>query len=131
MVDDLFLSTAEFEFDGALNEAAEFQRCTAEDLRNLLALQGSLNAQYPGSQIVTEFAFNGGGIAVEVGFFLLSFVLVDLNFCFALNGALFFTRPAAAVESLALGTAFLSLVSGWRRFCLFVLVLSCISCKAK
>ncbi|CAM9520719.1 unnamed protein product, partial [Ectocarpus fasciculatus] len=66
VVDDLFLSTPEFEYDGELNEAALSQRCTGEDLTNLLSLQQTLNAQYSGSDIITEFAFNGGGIAEHV-----------------------------------------------------------------
>ncbi|CBJ25807.1 conserved unknown protein [Ectocarpus siliculosus] len=66
VVDDLFLSTPEFEYDGVLNEAALSQRCTGEDLTNLLSVQQSLNALYAGSDIITEFAFNGGGIAEHV-----------------------------------------------------------------
>ncbi|CAN0214942.1 unnamed protein product, partial [Scytosiphon promiscuus] len=66
VVDDLFLSTPEFEYDGGLNEADVAQRCTADDLSSLLSVQDSLNAQYSGSSIITEFAFNGGGIAEQV-----------------------------------------------------------------
>ncbi|CAN0053457.1 unnamed protein product, partial [Scytosiphon promiscuus] len=66
VVDDLFLATPEFEYDGALNEAEESQRCTGSDLSSLLSVQDSLNTQYPGSSIITEFAFNGGGIAEKV-----------------------------------------------------------------
>ncbi|CBJ25804.1 conserved unknown protein [Ectocarpus siliculosus] len=66
VVDDLFLSTPEFEYDGDMNEAAVAQRCTGEDLTNLLSVQQALNTQYSGSDIITEFAFNGGGIAEHV-----------------------------------------------------------------
>ncbi|CAM9564896.1 unnamed protein product, partial [Pylaiella littoralis] len=66
VVDDLFLSTAEFEYDGEENEAAVYQRCTGEDLANLLTVQQALNTQYPGSEVITEFAMNGGGIADKV-----------------------------------------------------------------
>ncbi|CAB1101161.1 unnamed protein product [Ectocarpus sp. CCAP 1310/34] len=66
VVDDLFLSTPEFEYDGGTNEAAVAQRCTGQDLSNLLGVQQSLNTQYSGSEIITEFAFNGGGIAEHV-----------------------------------------------------------------
>ncbi|CAM9455735.1 unnamed protein product [Ectocarpus sp. 8 AP-2014] len=66
VVDDLFLSTPEFEYDGEMNEAALSQRCTGEDLTNLLSVQQALNTQYSGSDIITEFAFNGGGIANHV-----------------------------------------------------------------
>ncbi|CAB1114029.1 unnamed protein product [Ectocarpus sp. CCAP 1310/34] len=48
------------------NEAAVAQRCTGQDLSNLLGVQQSLNTQYSGSEIITEFAFNGGGIAEHV-----------------------------------------------------------------
>ncbi|CAN0428257.1 unnamed protein product [Pylaiella littoralis] len=63
VVDDLFLATAEFEYNGGTNEASTYQRCTGEDLSNLLKVQQALNTQYPGSDIITEFAMNGGGIA--------------------------------------------------------------------
>ncbi|CAM9564780.1 unnamed protein product [Pylaiella littoralis] len=66
VVDDLFLSTPEFVFDGGLNEGDVFQRCTGEELSNLLDVQNTLNAQYSGSTIITEFAMNGGGIAEQV-----------------------------------------------------------------
>ncbi|CAM9641494.1 unnamed protein product, partial [Ectocarpus fasciculatus] len=66
VVDDLFLATPEFEYDGDMNEAAVSQRCTGEDLTSLLSVQQALNTQYPGSDIITEFAFNGGGIAEQV-----------------------------------------------------------------
>ncbi|CBJ25803.1 conserved unknown protein [Ectocarpus siliculosus] len=66
VVDDLFLSTPEFEYDGEMNEAALSQRCTGEDLTNLLRVQEALNTQYSGSDIITEFAFNGAGIAEHV-----------------------------------------------------------------
>ena len=65
MVDDLFLATPEWVYDGEMNESTE-RRCTAQDLSNLLGVQQSLNSQYPGSDIITEFAFNGGGIAEKV-----------------------------------------------------------------
>ncbi|CAN0443059.1 unnamed protein product, partial [Ectocarpus fasciculatus] len=52
--------------DGVLNEAAVSQRCTGEDLTSLLSVQQALNTQYTGSDIITEFAFNGGGIAEHV-----------------------------------------------------------------
>ncbi|CAM9195752.1 unnamed protein product [Ectocarpus sp. 8 AP-2014] len=64
--DDLFLATPEFEYDGDINEAAVAQRCKGEDLTNLLSVQQALNTQYSGLDIVTEFAFNGGGIAEHV-----------------------------------------------------------------
>ncbi|CAM9564850.1 unnamed protein product [Pylaiella littoralis] len=66
VVDDLFLSTAEFEYDGGDNEASVYQRCTGEDLTNLLTVQQALNTQYPGSEIITEFAMNGAGITEQV-----------------------------------------------------------------
>ncbi|CAM9848210.1 unnamed protein product, partial [Ectocarpus fasciculatus] len=66
VVDDLFLATPEFEYDGGMNEAAVSQRCTGQDLTNLLSVQQALNTQYSGSDIITEFAFNGGGIAEHV-----------------------------------------------------------------
>ncbi|CAM9197591.1 unnamed protein product, partial [Ectocarpus sp. 8 AP-2014] len=66
VVDDLFLATPEFEYDGDINEAAVAQRCTGEDLTNLLSVQQALNIQYSGLDIITEFAFNGGGIAEHV-----------------------------------------------------------------
>ncbi|CBJ25809.1 conserved unknown protein [Ectocarpus siliculosus] len=66
VVDDLFLSTPEFEYDGGMNEAAVSQRCTGDDLSQLLSVQQALNTQYSGSEIITEFAFNGGGIAEHV-----------------------------------------------------------------
>lgn len=65
-MDDLFLSTPEFVFDGGLNEGDVYQRCTGEELSNLLDVQNTLNAQYSGSTIITEFAMNGGGIAEQV-----------------------------------------------------------------
>lgn len=81
VVDDLFLATPEFEFDGVFNEAAVAQRCTGEDLSNLLEVQRALNAQYPGSDIITEFAFNGGGIAEKVCIVLAS----DFRFACSLS----------------------------------------------
>lgn len=65
VVDDLFLATPEWVYDGELNESTE-RRCTGVDLNNLLGVQRALNAQYPGSDVITEFAFNGGGIAEQV-----------------------------------------------------------------
>lgn len=41
-------------------------RCSATDLVNLKGVQDSLNTAYPGSNIVTEFAFNGAGILEHV-----------------------------------------------------------------
>ncbi|CAM9255649.1 unnamed protein product, partial [Ectocarpus sp. 8 AP-2014] len=66
VVDDLFLSTPEFEYDGEMNEAAVSQRCTGQDLTNLLRVQDAFSTQYSGSDIITEFAFNGAGIAEHV-----------------------------------------------------------------
>eukprot|EP00903_Cladosiphon_okamuranus_P014195 g13189.t1 len=65
VVDDLFLFTPVFEYDGGENEGEQV-RCTGDDLSNLLDVQEALNDQYPGSDIITEFAFNGGGIAEKV-----------------------------------------------------------------
>lgn len=65
VVDDLFLATPEWVYDGGFNEATE-RRCTGTDLANLLGVQDQLNSQYAGSEIITEFAFNGGGIAEHV-----------------------------------------------------------------
>eukprot|EP00904_Undaria_pinnatifida_P003101 jgi/Undpi1/12792/HiC_scaffold_7.g02459.m1 len=64
MVDDLFLATGVFEYDGDLNEGAE-QRATAANMQTFRDAEDSLNAQY-GSNIVTEFPFNGLGILEKV-----------------------------------------------------------------
>lgn len=66
VVDDLFLATNCFEYDGGANEAQPADRCSGEDLANLLLVQQALNAEYPGSDIITEFAMNGAGIADKV-----------------------------------------------------------------
>ncbi|CAM9431410.1 unnamed protein product [Scytosiphon promiscuus] len=60
MVDDLFLATGVFEYDGDTNEGAE-QRLTATDMSAFASFESSLNSQY-GSSIVTEWPFNGLGI---------------------------------------------------------------------
>eukprot|EP00904_Undaria_pinnatifida_P003099 jgi/Undpi1/12790/HiC_scaffold_7.g02457.m1 len=64
MVDDLFLATGVFEYDGEYNEGAE-QRATAANMQAFKEAEDSLNAQY-GSSIVTEFPFNGLGILEKV-----------------------------------------------------------------
>lgn len=73
-VDDLFLATPEFLYDSALDdcqadgacEADVESRCSGSDLDALKGVQDALNLEYPGSNIVTEFAFNGAGILEKV-----------------------------------------------------------------
>ncbi|CBN75521.1 conserved unknown protein [Ectocarpus siliculosus] len=60
MVDDLFLATGVFEYDGDTNEGAEV-RLTSSDMSAFASFESSLNSQY-GSSIVTEWPFNGLGI---------------------------------------------------------------------
>lgn len=66
MVDDLFLATREFLYDGDDNEAPVASRCSGSDMDLLKAAQDRLNTQYPGSEIITEFAMNGAGILEKV-----------------------------------------------------------------
>lgn len=66
VVDDLFLSTPEFLYDGGNNEAPVSSRSSGADLVKLKAAQDNLNAQYSGSEIVTEFAANNAGILEKV-----------------------------------------------------------------
>eukprot|EP00904_Undaria_pinnatifida_P003100 jgi/Undpi1/12791/HiC_scaffold_7.g02458.m1 len=75
MVDDLFLATGVFEYDGDQNEGAEVtiydlkQRSTGDNhkpnMQAFKAAEASINAQY-GSSIMTEFPFNGLGILEKV-----------------------------------------------------------------
>ncbi|CAN0560087.1 unnamed protein product, partial [Ectocarpus sp. 12 AP-2014] len=53
MVDDLFLATGVFEYDGDTNEGAEV-RLTSSDMSAFASFESSLNSQY-GSSIVTEW----------------------------------------------------------------------------
>ncbi|CAN0374160.1 unnamed protein product [Pylaiella littoralis] len=60
MVDDLFLATAVFEYDGVANEGPK-QRMTAFDMDAFSSFEASLNSQY-NSTITTEWPFTGLGI---------------------------------------------------------------------
>ena len=60
VVDDLFLGTNVFEYDGGSNEVPEV-RISESDMNKFQAAENSLNSKYK-SSIVTEFAFNGLGI---------------------------------------------------------------------
>jgi len=64
VVDDLFLSTGVFEYNGGDNEGSEF-RLTSSNMDTFNMAENSLNTVY-GSSIKTEFAFNGAGILDEV-----------------------------------------------------------------
>lgn len=66
VVDDLFLATPEWVYSEVEDENAVGTRCTYEDMATLKAAQDGFNAAY-GSDIHTEFAFNGGGILEKVG----------------------------------------------------------------
>lgn len=65
MVDDLFLSTGVFSFDGVTNEGPE-ERLSGSDIAAFASFESSLNSKY-GSSIVTEWPFNGLGILEKVG----------------------------------------------------------------
>eukprot|EP00903_Cladosiphon_okamuranus_P021170 g19446.t1 len=64
MVDDLFLSTGQFVYDGNTNQGTEV-RASANDMATFASFESSLNNQY-GSSITTEWPFNGLGILEEV-----------------------------------------------------------------
>ncbi|CAM9841874.1 unnamed protein product [Choristocarpus tenellus] len=64
VVDDLFLGTAQWVYDGDHNEGVE-ERMSGEDMETFAAFQDSLNAKY-GSNVITEFAFNGNGVLEKV-----------------------------------------------------------------
>ncbi|CAM9155683.1 unnamed protein product [Discosporangium mesarthrocarpum] len=64
VVDDLFLATNQFVFDGEDNLGPE-DRMTGADLEELAAAQASINSQY-NSQVVIEFAYNSQGILEKV-----------------------------------------------------------------
>ncbi|CAM9922367.1 unnamed protein product, partial [Scytosiphon promiscuus] len=64
-VDDLFLSTNVFEWDGVSNAADTTERVSSSDLAALLDGTAALNAEY-NSDIITEFPFNGIGILDKV-----------------------------------------------------------------
>ena len=63
VVDDLFLSTGEFMFDGDTNSGPP-QRMTADDFETFASFEADLNSRY-GSSIVTEWAFNAMGVLIE------------------------------------------------------------------
>ena len=64
VIDDLFLATGVFEYNGGNNEGPE-SRLSASDMNQFKSAESSLNSQY-GSSIKTEFSFNGGGILDQV-----------------------------------------------------------------
>lgn len=65
MVDDFFLATKVFVYDGDSNQGAEV-RTSALDMAAYKAQEASINARY-GSSIKTEFPFNGNGVLKKVG----------------------------------------------------------------
>ncbi|CAM9972579.1 unnamed protein product [Choristocarpus tenellus] len=60
VVDDLFLGTAQWVYDGVDNEGTE-ERMSGDDMFTFMIFQNTLNTKY-GSDIITEFAFNGNGV---------------------------------------------------------------------
>ncbi|CAM9838625.1 unnamed protein product, partial [Discosporangium mesarthrocarpum] len=64
VVDDLFLATNQFVFDGGDNLGPE-DRLTGAELEQLAAAQASINSQY-NSDVVVEFAHNAQGILEKV-----------------------------------------------------------------
>ena len=64
MVDDLFLSTGVFAYDGNTNEGPE-ERLSGSEIAAFASFESSLNSKY-GSSIVTEWPFNGLGILEKV-----------------------------------------------------------------
>eukprot|EP00903_Cladosiphon_okamuranus_P014293 g13275.t1 len=65
MVDDLFLKTPVFSYNGGNNEGPEV-RVSSSEMADFAAFESSLNARY-NSEIVTEWPFNGLGVLDEVG----------------------------------------------------------------
>ncbi|CAM9214244.1 unnamed protein product, partial [Choristocarpus tenellus] len=64
VVDDLFLTTEQFVYDGADNKGPEV-RLTGAELNTFQSFQNTLNSLY-GSDIIVEFAYNGNGVLEKV-----------------------------------------------------------------
>ncbi|CAM9244706.1 unnamed protein product [Choristocarpus tenellus] len=64
VVDDLYLGTGQWVYDGGNNEGTEV-RMTGSDFEQFGAFQDAMNAQY-GSDVIVEFAYNGNGVLEKV-----------------------------------------------------------------
>ena len=64
-IDDLFLETANFVFDGEFNQGP-IQRLSAADMDAYLAAEDDINAKY-GSSIKSEWALNANGVLITTG----------------------------------------------------------------